>query len=252
MNCYPVTELTHFCNVSLSRCPKIVEKEINFYDFTFVFEGEMVYTIEGKAVTLRKNDAIFLKPGTVRGREAGTAPVAYASFNFHMTQDTVFPFDDYMQGCISESVRKLVHLFPGTHRAGYNYAQEKCTNMLNFILYELLDHVSAHTYDAHVNEIFDYIDKHISEKISLADISAHICLSKEHTSTMFKKKTGKTITEYINERKLQIAREYILSDDLPLSEIAKMLGFDNYNYFSRRFKNQFDITPMLLKKKCKS
>lgn len=252
MHCYPVTELTHYCNVALSRCPKIVEKQIDYYDFTFVFEGEMVYIIDGQKITLRKNDAIFLKPGTVRGREASTAPVAYASFNFLTAPETAFPFESYMSDCITDNIRKLVHLFPGTHRAGYSYAQQKCTNMLNYILFELLDHAALHTNDVHISKIVDYIETRIGEKISLTEISAHIRLSREHTSALFKKKTGKTIMEYINERKLCIAREYILSNELSLSEIAGLVGFDNYNYFSRLFKSKYNITPIALKKKCQT
>ena len=251
MHCYPVAELTHYCNVALSRCPKIIEKEIDYYDFTFVFEGTMTYIIDGKTITLNKNDAIFLKPGTLRAREAGTVAVAYASFNFLAAPEAEFPFESYMEGCITDNIKKLVHLFPGTHRAGYNYAQQKCTNMLNYILFELLDRTTMRTNDTHISDIYDYIETHIGEKLSLTDISTHIRLSREHTSALFKKKTGKTIMEYINERKLCIAREYILSSELSLSEIAKLVGFDNYNYFSRVFKKQFEMTPMAFKQKSK-
>jgi len=251
MHCYPVAELTHYCNVALSRCPKIIEKEIDYYDFTFVFEGTMTYIIDGKTITLNKNDAIFLKPGTLRAREAGTVAVAYASFNFLAAPEAEFPFESYMESCITDNIKKLVHLFPGTHRAGYNYAQQKCTNMLNYILFELLDRTTMRTNDAHISDIYDYIETHIGEKLSLTDISTHIRLSREHTSALFKKKTGKTIMEYINERKLCIAREYILSSELSLSEIAKLVGFDNYNYFSRVFKKQFEMTPMAFKQKSK-
>ncbi len=247
----PVAELTHFCNISVKRCTKILEREIDYYDFTFVLEGSMVYIVNGQRVILEKNDAIFLPPGTLREREASENAVAYVSFNFIAHPDITFPFDVYMRKCITEPLRKLVSVFPGAHLAGINYAQEKCTSMLNYILFELLDTAAYASDDVHINEIMRYIDTNIGERLTLKDISAHIKLSKEYTCTLFKRKTGKTITEYIIERKLYIAQAYILAGEIPLNEISALLGFDNYNYFSRRFKRQFDLTPMEYKKKCK-
>ena len=248
---YPVAELTHFCNVSVQKCTKIPENKIDFYDFTFVLEGSMTYIANGKRITLLKNDAIFLPPGTVRERETGTEPVAYASFNFYANTDFPLPFTPYMPNCINENIRKLIHVFPGAHRTGISFAQEKCTCLLNYILYELSDSVSRATDNVHVAAILRYIHEHMQERISLRALCAELKLTKEYTCTIFKKVLGKTITDYINERKMLLAREYILSGEIPLAEIATMLGYDNYNYFSRRFKRQFELTPMAFKKICK-
>lgn len=251
MTSYPVAELTHFCNISVKKCTKIPESKINFYDFTFVLEGSMTYTVDGKRIVLNKNDAIFLRPGTVTARDSGTCPVAYTSFNFLPHPDITFPFSEYMPRCINENIRKLVHIFPGAHRVGVPYAQEKCTNMLNYILFELLGASTASTDNVHIAQILKTIDAQITGKVSLQSISSTMNLSKEYLSALFKKEMGKTLTAYINERKLLLARDYIIAGEIPLSEIAVQLGFDNYNYFSRLFKRQFEMTPMAYKKKCK-
>ena len=251
MNPYLVAELTHFCNISVKKCTKIPESRINFYDFTFVLEGSMTYTVDGERIVLHKNDAIFLKPGTISARDTSTAPVAYTSFNFHPNPDVTFPFNRYMPKCINENIRKLVHVFPGAHRVGFAYAQEKCTNMLNYILFELLGNVSSETDNEHIAQILKTIDTQITDKVTLKSISQSIRLSKEHISSLFKKEIGKTLTEYVNERKMLMARDYILSGEMSLSEISAHLGFDNYNYFSRLFKKQFEMTPMAFKQKCK-
>ncbi|MBQ4160789.1 MAG: helix-turn-helix transcriptional regulator [Clostridia bacterium] len=251
MNPYPVTELTHFCNISVKKCTKIPENKINYYDFTFVLEGSMTYIIDGKRITLSKNDAIFLKPGTIRARDTVTCPVAFTSFNFHAQPDVTFPFESYMPKCINENIRKLVHVFPGAHCVGFAHAQEKCTNMLNYILFELMGTVSTDTNNVHIAQILKTIDTQILNKVTLHTISKDLCLSKEHVSSLFRKEMGKTLTAYINERKMLLARDYILSGEMSLSEISAHLGFDNYNYFSRLFKKQFEMTPMAFKQKCK-
>ncbi len=251
MNLYPVAELTHFCNISVKKCTKISESKINYYDFTFVLEGSMTYTVNGERITLGKNDAIFLAPGTMRARDAVSCPVAFTSFNFHAQPDVTFPFEEFMPKCINENIRKLVHVFPGAHRIGFAYAQEKCTNMLNYILFELMGASATETDNAHIAHILKTIDMHISDKVTLSTVSKDLRLSKEHISSLFKKEMGKTLTAYVNERKMLLARDYILSGEMSLSEIAAQLGYDNYNYFTRVFKKQFEMTPMAFKKKCK-
>ena len=59
---------------------------------------------------------------------------------------------------------------------------------------------------------------------------------------------GKTLTDYVNERKMLLTKELILNGEMSLTDISTYLGFDNYNYFSRLFKQYLGITPISLKK----
>ena len=94
-----------------------------------------------------------------------------------------------------------------------------------------------------------YIEEHITEDLRLQKISEQMNLSKEYTSYIFKKETGKTLTDYVNERKILLAGELIRSGGISLTEVAAYLGFENYNYFSRLFKRYMEISPVMFKKK---
>lgn len=124
--------------------------------------------------------------------------------------------------------------------------------MLNLILLELLDVVSLQSSNDHVLKITRYIGEHITEKISLQSISREIGLTKEYTAYIFKKELKRTLTDYINERKMLLAKDLILRDEMSLTDLASHLSYDNYNYFSRLFKRYFDITPVRLKSKSRS
>ena len=56
------------------------------------------------------------------------------------------------------------------------------------------------------------------------------------------------LTEYVNERKMLLAKEFILNREMSLADISTYLGYDNYNYFSRLFKQYLGVTPISLKK----
>ena len=85
--------------------------------------------------------------------------------------------------------------------------------------------------------------EHISEAISLSDLAAHIHLSREYTATLFKKEMGMSVTAFIMEKKLLLARDLIRDHEHSLKHIARSLGYENYGYFSRLYKKRFGVSP---------
>lgn len=243
MNQYIVKEIFHYCNVSLGKSSYIPENRIGYYDFTFVLSGTMKYMANGETIVLNKNDAILLKPGTIRSRIAVDEPVKYVSFNFSVTSDVELPSENYLQNCITQDIKKIVSVFSQSHLTLYYHSKEKVANLLNLILFELMDMITLKSTNPHVLKILRYIDEHITEKMSLKSISNEIGLTKEYTAYIFKKQTNKTITNYINERKMLLAKELMLRNKVSLNDLSAYLGYENYNYFSRLFKRHFDITP---------
>ena len=249
MNNYFVKDILHYCNVSLDKNSSILTEKINFYDLTFMLKGSMTYTANDKSYVLKPNDALLLKPGTLRSRSAGTETVKYVSFNFTLLPESTLNLDEYMPDCITADIKKLVFAFPGSHLSPYCHAREKVANILNYILFELSDMASINSTNEHVLKAIHYIEENITEKLSLKCISEKIGLTKEYTATIFKKETGRTLTDYINERKMLIAKELILCNKMSLNDISNYLGYDNYYYFSRLFKRYFDVSPVDMKTK---
>ena len=247
MNNHFAQKIDYYCNVSLPKTQKIPLSIIPFYDFTFVLSGEMVYYANNKKYILHKNDAIFFPPGTLRAREETPTPVQYVSFNFFAYDNSSFPFEKWMHHCITSSIRKLVDLYPSTHLTEFYHAKEKCLLMLNYILLELLDNVHLQSGNEHVSHILCYVEEHITETLSLQMISNYIGLSKEYVANIFKREMGKTLTMYINERKMFIAKEMILHKEMGLTEVAQYLGYENYSYFSRTFKKFYNTSPIQMK-----
>lgn len=241
--------ILHYCNVSLDECSAINQHQIHYYDLTFMIKGSMTYGANGKRYVLNPNDALLLKPGTLRSRLGGTEAVEYISFNFTLLPNASIELPEYMPKCITNDIKKLVSAFPYHHLSPYRHSKEKAANMLNYILFELIDTALIISSNEHVAKIINHLDEHITEKLSLQHISQKIGLTKEYTAFIFKKETGRTLTDYINERKMLIAKDLILSNTMKLNDLSNYLGYDNYTYFSRLFKRYFDTSPMSLKKK---
>ena len=248
MEPYVVKKLLHYRNTQPNGCFPITPKPISYYDLTFTLEGSITYIVDGKEYVTNKNDAIFIRPGMIRERVKSDKPLWYVSFNFEAYEDFNPSLPVYLPNSFSSDIKRLIQVFPYSHIFAGNLSEQKVANLLNFILFELMEKNSAKSQNAYVNEILRIIDERITEKLSLQDISAKLNLSKEYISSIFKKETGKTLTNYINEQKMIAAKEFVVNSTMPLVEISEILGFDNYNYFSRLFKKNFDRTPINMRK----
>ena len=248
MDNYIVKKLRHYCNVQRPDCRSISPKPIDFYDLTFTLEGSITYIVDGKEYVTNKNDAIFIKPGMIRERVKSDDAVWYVSFNFETFEEVDPSLPTYLPNSFSSNMKKLIQVFPYSHVLMGSLSKQKVSNLLNFILFELIDKDSITSQNAYVNEILKIVDEKITEKLTLQLISSELKLSKEYISSIFKKETGKTLTNYINEQKMIAAKEFVVNSTMPLAEISETLGFDNYNYFSRLFKKHFDRTPINMRK----
>lgn len=94
-----------------------------------------------------------------------------------------------------------------------------------------------------VSSILHYIDNHFMDIISLEDIAEYFSLSSAHLGRAFKTVTGKTLLEYLTERKMNHSMNLLLETDTPIYDIAEQLGYANVKSFSRMFKNQMGMTP---------
>ena len=94
-----------------------------------------------------------------------------------------------------------------------------------------------------VMSIFEYIHSNYSDKISLTILSKELNVSEEHLCRVFKKFTGSTILEYLTRIRINVAVS-MLGGDISIREISSVVGFDDYNYFSRTFKKIIGASPL--------
>ena len=93
-----------------------------------------------------------------------------------------------------------------------------------------------------LQKVVKYIEAHITEPIHLSDAAAETGVSSAYLSTMFKKEIGYNFIEYVNLRKIELARQ-MLQDGKMVYEVSELLGFENSTYFSRVFKRYTDVSP---------
>ena len=88
-----------------------------------------------------------------------------------------------------------------------------------------------------------YISDNIYEDITLEKATKITNMSKGYLSSIFKKETGESFTDYVNRLKMEEAKELIQRYGLKTYEVAEKMGFHDESYFSKLFKKYLGINP---------
>jgi two-component system, response regulator YesN len=99
-----------------------------------------------------------------------------------------------------------------------------------------------------IREAINYIDKHLKDEINQKDVAAHVHLNPSYFSVLFKEQVKLTFSEYVTRRRIQRAKELMLSTNLPISEIAEEAGYKTSKYFIKLFKELEGMTPSAYRK----
>jgi AraC-like DNA-binding protein len=94
-----------------------------------------------------------------------------------------------------------------------------------------------------VQQMQDYIENHISEKITLFELAGAGGYSPWHSSRIFKELTGKAPFDYIRSRRLSCAALKISSEKVKVIDVAFDFVFDSHEGFTRAFSRQFGLAP---------
>jgi AraC-like DNA-binding protein len=103
-----------------------------------------------------------------------------------------------------------------------------------------------------VQKAREYIDKHKTEEMSLADVAKAAGASIFHFCKVFHKATGVKFTDYVARVRLEDARNRLLNPNLRVSEIAYDVGFQSLTQFNRTFKRVFGQSPTEFRAKLSS
>ncbi|MGM0420479.1 MAG: helix-turn-helix transcriptional regulator [Bacillota bacterium] len=94
-----------------------------------------------------------------------------------------------------------------------------------------------------LNKIIDFINENLTDKITLDKIADEFYISKYYLCRYFKNKTGFTVVEFINHRRIIEAQGLLIKTDKNITDISMDVGFNSLNHFERVFKENNGITP---------
>lgn len=234
-------ELVYVRHNLSGKAPRISPSSITFFDLTVLLSGKLEYTIDGKETLLESGDVIFIPTGSVRARRESDVNVDYISFNFTSSCDFKLPL--VMKNAVRSEVAMLVTAYDKMCKHAYYDNKEKAEYLCGCIISVLKDIAAASQYSPLTKKIMSHIHSDISQKITLEEIGRLTFFSPIYCDTVFKKETGRSIIDYVLDRRIDEAKKLLLEGTMSLSQIGETLGFGDYNYFSRVFKKRSGYSP---------
>ena len=94
-----------------------------------------------------------------------------------------------------------------------------------------------------LEKMLDFLHTHFDQIVSLQELAEQVHLSREVCCRIFKKMTGKTITQYLQEYRVTQSISLVQSRQYSITQIAEMTGFSNASRFARAFQEQIGCNP---------
>lgn len=95
-----------------------------------------------------------------------------------------------------------------------------------------------------VRAAVNYILQNYNRPLTMDDVARQVNLSPAYFSLLFKQELQQTFTEFLREARMTRAKELLRDGDLAVSEIARLVGYEDANYFSRVFKKRMGVSPL--------
>ena len=240
-------KLIYFRYHPADRIRDLPNEPLEHDNLVFVLDGEIQYYIDGEPTTVRGGYALYMKKGTYRRRDDSDGVARYYSALIDggdpsdtANISTVFQFSGVsgIMWCLSMIDRTIL-----SHSDEQDISARRVV-LLSALLLNLCVEASLGTVDSpYVEAAIAYIRENYNKtKLHISDIANHVHLNSSYLSTVFRRKTGTTIGEFITKYRLDIARDE-LSRGSTVRETGELVGFtDPYN-FSKWFRKNAGMPP---------
>lgn len=114
---------------------------------------------------------------------------------------------------------------------------EACVS--HFIYKDML-HIQFHDI---AEQIESFISKNIAQNLNTQIICEHFDLSKSKLYEIFKDEFKTTVTDYVREKRMKLAKEMLRKGECTITEVANNVGYHDYSYFSKTFRKEYGISP---------
>ncbi len=259
-----------WCGKFQSLTPDWVHMSRPLIDFELmvVTSGTLYIANDTTKYSVHKGEYLLMKPTQFQhGYQKSDCSFYWLHFTYHNGQNDIKIIDRNYADIIEEpnleskllilesgalhSVERIIILMKQLQDSDKRYHEVNLNNYLtSAVLAELSNQCAVHKNDVKYDkqkqlfhDICDYIFLHVSEVITLDDLSDYFCYNKKYLTTFFGKQSGTTIKQFILQTKMEHAKAGLSETNLPISQIAYSIGFHDVHNFSNAFKKITGLSP---------
>ncbi|BBI36653.1 AraC family transcriptional regulator [Cohnella abietis] len=245
-----------------------VHKHDNYSEIIFITEGEGEFIVNNQRYHVQKGDIAIFNKGVIH--EEFSNPSNPLHTYYCMIGN--ISIDGFKEGdLIPRTISPILSQNEYSYKVEYflseiiNECQNKaigyqtvCHNQLTSLIIMLLRMLNQFHHLHTLNKtysigqiIIDYINENYMKEVTLKEIAKTFHLSQHYISHLFKNETGDSPINYLITRRIDEAKKLLLSTNKTISEISKLVGYKNPNYFNEIFRKTNHISPSVYRKSVK-
>ncbi|SDR93404.1 AraC family transcriptional regulator, arabinose operon regulatory protein [Paenibacillaceae bacterium GAS479] len=217
---------------------------------TFTLDGKGYFFVEGREQSVKAGDVTLLKPGTPHKYgtpKGGNWHFVWAHFVGGHMDINLLPSGALTNRAIEQqAVRNRIYdafrrVISDSRERGA-YWHELCLGALREVLM-LLAKQQTSGLDSRIEDTLHLLAQRMQEPVRIEELARSVGLSESRLSHLFKDNTGESIVEALNRMRIKQAALLIAHMNRTAAEAAHLVGFQNYNHFTRQFRKYMSVTP---------
>lgn len=241
-------------------------------EFLYVHEGSGRVVIDQTIYEVRPETLLYFRPYQLhRIKISKEKPYVRSLITFepHVLQDYLSPFPRlkelfqslYVSGITSQVMQLSnvemnnliqVHKKRISESSASELLEMKAVFLIDFLAMLIPKWKEAGRADGPhpttVEQIMEWVNQHYMEPFELDKLAKSVHLSMVHVSSLFRKTTGSTITEYLTARRIRQACILLKKGKLSIGEVGEAVGISNASYFCQLFKRNVGLSPHQFRK----
>lgn len=264
----PVLEFANYCDEQYQKHPRTTHSHHGLVEILYILRGEGMYKINGVLYPIHAGDLVIYNSDVVHDECVQMPPPPVYGLEISGIQTEDLPYSCLLPEGFSpivptgERAKEFLKIFDMIYE---NARRQNPSSMVTaqFLMRGLLQMISElicggvsdspnleSTTKAMAlgRKMQIYIDEHALDSLSVQSISERFAISQTYASRVFKKATGTSLIQYIIQRKIGEAQNLLLLTDYPISDVAKLVGYDNLSHFIKMFTQNVGISPRKYRK----
>lgn len=128
------------------------------------------------------------------------------------------------------------------------FDQQRCQNIANvmddYICMLLREYPDKKTeFDPLITNMLNFIEESLYYGVSVKQLAAAFNYNEKYIGKLFKKRAGKTVKEYVCQKRLEKSCKLLKTTAMTVTEISRCVGFNNVSYYNRMFKRTYALSP---------
>lgn len=223
-----------------------------------VVSGSALVTVDGKSFPLKENSLLLVRQGSTHSFKVGSQGMKTLELKFSTSQDECKALLFRLPQVFSFGGQQLVRLFEKiiderfVRQPGY---QVLASSLLGEVLVYVLrgsgekSAIGLHEVlldsdaPSPIKAINEFVSRHIDHKFSLEELAKGCGYNQDYLYRVVAKEFGISLVKYVNNLRLESAKQYLLHSELSVTEIAWNLGFDTIQSFSKFFRHGYGESP---------